>query len=335
MSVEVTRSKRLVSIVCPAFNEAQDIDELYARLRTVIEAHSSYSFEIIVIDNASTDGTQEKLRMIAKEDRDFRVIVNSRNFGHIRSPYHAMLQAQGDAVIILASDLQDPPELISAFLEEWERGYKVVMAVKTGSEEGSVFAWMRGSYYRTLNMISDVRLTNDATGFGLYDREVIEHIRRTGDPYPYWRGIVSELGYPISMIPFHKPGRRRGISKNNFYTLYDIAMLGMVSHSKVPLRIASFIGFTLGFLSLCAAMIFLMLKLMFWDQFPMGIAPLTIGLFFMFGMLFCFIGILGEYIASIHMYLQKRPVVVESERINFTPSRDPAANPAPDQSRAA
>lgn len=311
------RESRLVSIVCPAFNEAQNIDELYARLRAVMSAHASYRYEIIIIDNSSTDGTQEKLRTIAKADPGFKVILNSRNFGHIRSPYHAVLQAQGDAVIILASDLQDPPELISAFLGEWERGSKVVMAIKTGADEGALFGFVRGGYYRTLNLISEVRLMNDATGFGLYDRVVVEHIRRIEDPYPYWRGIVSELGYPIAVVPFHKPSRQRGISKNNFYTLYDIAMLGMVSHSKVPLRIASFIGFSLGLLSICSTILFLMLKLMFWDRFPMGIAPLIIGLFFLFGMLFCFIGVLGEYIASIHMYLQKRPVVVEAERINF------------------
>ena len=313
----IHNSKRLVSIVCPTFNEVHNVEELYRRLRAVIAANTHYRFEIVIIDNASSDGTQDKLRLIAVTDPDVRVILNSRNFGHIRSPYHGVLQAEGDAVIVMASDLQDPPELVSAFLAEWERGYKIAMAVKTGADEGAFFAWMRGSYYRTLNMISEIQLMNDANGFGLYDRSVIEHIRKIDDPYPYWRGIVAELGYPIAAVPFHKPGRYRGISMNNIYTLYDIAMLGMVSHSKVPLRIASFIGFSLGLLSIFAALIFLSLKMIYWDRFPMGIAPLMIGLFFLFGMLFCFIGILGEYIASIHLYVQKRPVVVESERINF------------------
>lgn len=311
-------SKRpLLSIVTPCYNEEENVEELYTRIKAAIADLTKYEFEMIFIDNHSQDGTVAKLKKLAADDSMVKIIVNVRNFGHIRSPYYGILQSRGVATIYLASDLQDPPELIPEFIRHWEEGYKLVMATKPVSKDAKLMHFLRKCYYRFLDGISDISLVRDSTGFGLYDREVVDYLRQINDPYPFLRGLICELGYEIKSIPFNQPRRLRGISKNNFYTLYDIAMLGIVSHSKVPIRIAAFAGFALGAISLVVAIVFLILKLLFWDSYPMGVAPLTIGLFFLFGMLLLFIGILGEYIGAIHTYVQRRPVVVEKERINF------------------
>ena len=309
--------RKLISLMSPCFNEAENIEELYQRVSAVMDALPQYDFEYVLIDNASTDCTLEKLRAIAGRDPRVRVIINTRNFGHIRSPYWGFLQTRGDATILFASDLQDPPELIPNFIAAWEQGFKLVLAVKPVSQTNRVIHWLRKFYYRVLDFIADVEIVKDATGFGLYDRVVLDHLREIDDPYPYLRGMICELGYPIKTLPFEQPRRQRGISKNNFYTLYDIAMLGIVSHSVVPIRLAAMAGFMIGLLSILVAILFLILKLALWDSFPIGIAPIVIGMFFMFGLVMLFIGILGEYIASIHTYVRNRPVVVERERINF------------------
>jgi glycosyltransferase involved in cell wall biosynthesis len=309
--------RTLLSIVTPCYNEEDNVDELYTRIKAAVADLAKYDFELIFIDNHSADGTVSKLKALAARDPMVKVIVNTRNFGHIRSPYYGILQSSGAATIYLASDLQDPPEMIPEFIRHWEAGYKLVMATKPVSKGIAWVHAMRKAYYRFLDGISDISLVADSTGFGLYDREVLDHVRKVDDPYPFLRGLICELGYEIKTIPFAQPRRQRGISKNNFYTLYDIAMLGIVSHSKLPIRMAAFVGFALGVLSVIVAMVFLVLKLMFWDLFPLGTAPLVIGLFFLFGIQLLFIGILGEYIGSIHTYLQRRPIVVEEERINF------------------
>lgn len=309
--------KKLISIVTPTFNEIENIEELVSRINIVIDTNPQYDFEIIVIDNCSTDGTQEKLRHLAKKDSKLRVIFNVRNFGHIRSPYYGILQSTGAATVYLASDLQDPPEVIGEFLRGWEEGYKLVMAVKPESRGNPITHFLRKVYYRILDRISDVSMVRDATGFGLYDKVVLDRLRTIQDPYPYLRGLICELGYKVKTVTFIQPRRLGGITKNNFYTLFDIAMLGMVSHSKIPLRMATILGFFLGFISILIALIFFILKIIFWDLFPFGSAPVVIGLFFLFGVLLFFIGILGEYIASIHAYVQNRPIVVEEERVNF------------------
>jgi len=306
-----------ISFVSPTFNEGKNVDDLYRRVKAVWDQYPQYSFEYIIIDNASTDDTVDRLRLLAEHDSRLKVIVNIRNFGHIRSPYWGLLQASGDAIIYLASDLQDPPELSPAFIREWERGWQVVLAVKPISEGNKLVQFFRRAYYRLLNQISDIELVNDTTGFGLYDQRVMKEIRLIQDPYPYFRGLICELGFPIKTIEFNQPRRLRGVSKNNFYTLFDIAMLGIVSHSLVPMRIASFFGFLIGFTSLILGFVFLAAKLIWWNHFPLGIAPIIIGTLSLFGLLFIFIGILGEYIGSIHTYIQKRPIVVEKERINF------------------
>jgi len=311
------KQKKLISIVSPCYNEEDNIEELYRRVSDVLLSYSQYDFEFLFIDNASTDSTVQKMKAIAANDRRVKVIVNNRNFGHIRSPYWGVIQSTGDATIYLASDLQDPPELIPQFIEAWESGYPVVMATKPVSQTNFITHRLRSVYYSFLDGISDVSHIKDATGFGLYDRKVLDKIREINDPYPYFRGLIAELGYEVKTIPFEQMRRLRGITKNNFYTLYDIAMLGIVSHSLVPLRLASFLGFTIGGISILLALVFLVLKLIYWDSFPLGIAPIAIGLFFMFGILLVFIGLLGEYIGAIHTYVQKRPIVVEKERINF------------------
>ncbi len=310
--------QKLISLISPCYNEEANVEELYRRVSAVMDDLPHYDFEYLFIDNASTDGTLEKLKAIAQHDTRVKIIVNTRNFGHVRSPYWGFMQTRGEATVILASDLQDPPEMIPQFLAEWEQGYRIVLAVKPVSQTNPFVHWLRKLYYRSLDLISEVEIVKDAHGFGLYDRVVVDQLRTIHDPYPFIRGLICELGYPIKTIPFDQPRRQRGISKNNLYTLYDLAMLGFISHSVVPIRLAAFLGFVTGFLSILVALIFLILKLTLWDRFPMGIAPIMIGMFFMFGVVLLFIGILGEYIASIHTHVRNRPIVVERERINFS-----------------
>ncbi|MCC7007118.1 MAG: glycosyltransferase family 2 protein [Ottowia sp.] len=310
-------NRPLLSIVTPCYNEATNIDELYERIKAAITPLTQYDFELLFIDNHSEDDTVIKLKRHAARDPSVKIIVNARNFGHIRSPYYGILQSSGLATIYLASDLQDPPEKIPEFIRLWEEGYMLVMATKPVSASATLMHQLRKTYYRFLDGISDVSLLADSTGFGLYDKVVLDHLRQIQDPYPYLRGLICELGYEIKTVPFTQPRRLRGVSKNNFYTLYDMAMLGIVSHSKMPLRIASIFGFLLAFCSFFSALVFLFYKLMNWDKVPLGFAPFAILVMLLFGMMFIFIGILGEYISSIHTYVQKRPIVVEKERINF------------------
>lgn len=309
-------NKKLISIISPCYNE-ENVEELYRRVVQVIDGLTDYEFEYLFIDNASTDKTVGKLKQLAANDKRVKIIVNNRNFGHIRSPYWGILQTSGDATIYLASDLQDPPEMIPQFIAGWESGYKLVMAVKPVSKDNSLMHYFRRTYYRVLDKISDVPITRDTTGFGLYDKNVIQELRRINDPYPYLRGLIDELGFSMLTIDFIQPRRLKGITKNNFYTLYDIGMLGIVSHSMVPIRLASFFGGLVGLLSFVSAAIVLCLKLLWWDRFAAGVAPIVILMLLMFGVVMLFIGMLGEYIGVMHTYLKKRPIVVEKERINF------------------
>ena len=307
----------LISLSIPCYNEEENIDELYRRICETVDGLEKYQFEFVFIDNASEDSTVKKLTLLASKDARVKIIVNTRNFGHIRSPYWGMMQTKGDATIGLASDLQDPPELIPQFLHEWEFGWKVVLAVKPRSKTNFFVHKLRRLYYQVLDGIANIDLVSDATGFGLYDKKVLDQVRQISDPYPYLRGLICELGFPIKTIPFLQPRRERGLSKNNFYTLFDIAMLGIVSHSLVPIRLASITGMVIGFLSLLVAIFYTVMKLLNWYSFPVGMAPIVIGIFLLFSLLFLFIGILGEYIGSIHSYVKNRPIVVERERINF------------------
>lgn len=311
------KSRKLLSIISPCYNEEDNIEELYNRVSQIFLQYPQYDFEYLFIDNASTDKTVKKLKVLASKDKRIKIIVNTRNFGHLRSPYWGVIQTQGDATIYLASDLQDPPEIIPQFIEIWEQGYKIVLATKPISQGNQIVHRLRKAYYRILDGISDISIVKDATGFGLYDKIVLDKVREINDPYPYFRGLICELGYEIKIITFNQPRRLRGVSKNNFYSLYDIGMLGLTSHSLIPLRLATFIGFIMGGASILTALLFLIMKIIYWDIFPLGIAPIVIGMFFMLGILLLFIGILGEYIGVIHTHVLKRPVVVEQERINF------------------
>ncbi|WP_042227437.1 glycosyltransferase family 2 protein [Paenibacillus popilliae] len=306
-----------ISIVTPCYNEAENVEELYQQVKKVFDDLPGYDYEHIFIDNASKDKTVSILKEIAAVDHNVKIIVNARNFGHIRSPYHALLQADGDAVILLVADLQDPPNMIKDFILKWEEGYKVVLGVKTQSHESPVMFAIRKMYYNFINRVSEIELTKNNTGFGLYDNKVIEILRKIDDPYPYFRGLISDIGFESYKIEYVQPVRRRGITKNNFYTLYDIAMLGITNHSKIPLRLAAMLGFLMSALSLLTAGGYLIAKLFFWSSFTLGMAPLVIGLFLFSSVQLFFIGIIGEYIGSIHTQVLKRPLVVEKERINF------------------
>jgi polyisoprenyl-phosphate glycosyltransferase len=307
--------KKLISIVTPCYNEEENIDELYQRI-TAVMAKLPYDYEHICIDNASTDSTVMEIKEIAARDKRVKLIVNARNFGHIKSPYYGILQSRGDACILIASDLQDPPEMIVEFIKKWEEGYKTVLAVKPESEESSAMFFLRKAYYRFITRISDVPLVQNATGVGLFDR-VVDILHNIQDSYPYFRGLLCEIGFPIATVPFKQPKRQRGITKNNFYTLYDIAMLGITNHSKIPLRLMAMSGFLLSFLSLLVAMTFFIAKLVYWDSFQLGTAPMLIGIFFFGAIQTFFIGVLGEYVASIHTQVRNMPLVVEIERVNF------------------
>lgn len=315
-----------ISVVTPLYNEEENVVELCDRIAAVMQS-LPYDYEHICIDNCSRDRTAAMLRERAARDPRLKVILNARNFGHIRSPYYAMLQASGDATVVIAGDLQDPPEMIPEFIRMWEEGSRMVMAVKPESAESGMMTFARRLYYRIVNRISDVPLVDNATGAGLYDRAVLEALRRINDPYPYVRGLVCEIGFPIATVPFAQPRRMRGVTSQNFYTLYDLAMLGITKHSKVPLRLMAMSGFALSCLSLLVAFGYLVAKLLFWDNFELGLAPVLIGMFFFGAMQLLFLGLLGEYIGAIQTQVRNLPLVVEAERINFDDAAAPGHPP--------
>ncbi len=257
-----------ISIITPCYNEEQNVDELYRRVRAAVQSAGDYQYEHIFIDNHSEDATVAVLRRIAARDRNVKVIVNARNFGHIRSPHHALLETTGDAVIGLVADLQDPPELIPQMLRKWEEGHPLVLCIKESSEESPWMFGLRTRYYRMVRRLSSIRTLEHFTGFGLYDRKVVEIVRGFADAYPYFRGMIAEIGIPHCEIRFSQPQRRRGITKNNFYTLYDMAMLGITNLSKVPLRCVTFLGFSTALLSVLIGLGYLAYKLFFWQQLP-------------------------------------------------------------------
>jgi len=290
---------------------------LYERVRAVFQSLHEYRYEHLFIDNASTDDTVAILRRIAARDPNVKVIVNTRNFGHVRSPYHALLQCHGDAVIGMAADLQDPPELIPAFIQKWREGYKVVLGVKAAAEESALMFAIRKIGYQVIDRLSEVKQVRNSTGFGLYDKAFVAVLRKLPDPYPYFRGIVAELGFRYATVPYTQPKRTRGITKNNLYMLYDLGVQGIVNHSRIPLRVATIIGFLSSILSFVAALVYLVMKLLFWYDLPIGVAPVIIGLFCVASVQLFFLGILGEYVGSIYTQVRNRPLVVEQERINF------------------
>ncbi len=306
-----------LSVITPCYNEEANVRELCARVAAAMARVPDCTYEHILIDNASSDNTVAVLREIAAADRRVKIIVNARNFGHIRSPMHAFLAADGEAVISIVADLQDPPEMIPELVEQWRAGYKVVVCTKRSSEEDPLMFWIRKFYYRVVERLSAISTIQNFTGFGLYDRQFVEAVRRFGDPYPYFRGMVSEIGLSTITIPYDQPVRRRGVTSNNFYALYDMAMLGITNLSKVPLRLVTGLGFVTALGSLLTGIGYLLYKLVFWRSFDIGIAPMVIGLFFLGAVQLVSIGIIGEYVGAIHTQVQKRPYVIEKERIGF------------------
>jgi glycosyltransferase involved in cell wall biosynthesis len=307
-----------ISVVTICYNEEGNIREFYDQVVAVFAAlRDRYEYEIIIADNASTDRTPDILREIAAEDRDFKVIFNARNFGPNRSGNNAFMQAHGDAAILMSSDLQDPPAMISELIAEWEGGKKVVVAVKSESAEPRISYFLRTAAYATMDRLSDIKVIPHFTGFGLYDRQVLEIYQGLRDPYPFFRGLISDIGFEHGVVQFSQPTRKHGKSKSNLPYLYEEAMLGITSYTRLPLRLATLLGFVTAFISLLIGAFYLVYKLVYWSSFSVGMAPLAIGLFFFSAIQLIFLGLIGEYISMIYIQVLRRPPVYEKERLNF------------------
>ncbi|MCI8517128.1 MAG: glycosyltransferase family 2 protein [Hungatella sp.] len=309
---------KTISIVVPCFNEEENVEPMAEALREVFGTQlPAYDYEIIFIDNDSRDKTREIIRRMAAEDRRIKGIFNAKNFGQFNSPYYGMLQSTGDCTILVAADFQDPVEMIPKYVAEWEKGYKIVIGIKKSSQENPVMYWLRGCYYKAIKRLSDVEQIEQFTGFGLYDRRFVQVLRELDDPTPFLRGIVAELGFRRKEIPYEQPKRRAGKTSNNFYRLYDAAMLSVTSYTKAGLRLATILGGVSCGLSMAVALVYLVMKLMYWDRFVAGMAPMLIGMLFLGSVQIFFIGMVGEYVLAINSRVMKRPLVIEEERINF------------------
>ena len=311
--------KKRISVMIPCYNEEENARPIYTAVKDQLTQNCpSYDYEILFIDNKSQDQTRKILREICAEDSNVKAIFNVKNFGQFNSPYYALLQTSGDCTITMCADFQDPPELIPQFVAAWEEGYKIVIGRKTKSRENPLLYWARGIYYKMLRKMSSTEIIEQFTGFGLYDKSFVETLRQLNDPTPFMRGLVAELGPERKEIEYEQPKRRAGKTHNNFFTLYDAAMLSFISYTKSGLRIATFAGFIIAFLSFLFGMVYLVLKLLFWNSFTAGYAPMMISVFFLGGLLLSFLGFLGEYVMAINIRVMNRPLVVEEERINFS-----------------
>lgn len=307
-----------ISVVIACYNEEDNVLPLAESITTLFrDKLAQYDYEILFIDNDSTDATKQRLEEACAKDSRIRAIFNAKNFGSIRSSVYGLLQADGDAVIKMCADFQDPPELIETFVSKWEAGAKIVLAIKENSEENKLMWAIRKIYYKVIRTISEVEQIEQYTGYGLYDRDFIEIVRKIDDPMPYLRGIVSEMGYKYEKVSYIQPKRRSGKSKYNFYRLYDYAMLGITSYSKVPMRLSIFCGMFIAGISFLIGIVYMTLKLIYWDRFSMGIAPVLVGIFFLGALQLIFMGVLGEYILNINIRILRRPLVTEEKRINF------------------
>ena len=311
--------KKKISVMIPCYNEEENVREMAAAVEDILKRElSAYDYEIMFIDNCSTDKTRDYLRIICNTNKKVKAIFNAKNFGQFNSPYHGMCQTSGDCVITMCCDFQDPIELIPRLVREWEKGYKIVCAIKTTSKENPVMRFLRSCYYKAIKKMSDVEQIEHFTGTGLYDRSFIKVLERLDDPTPFLRGIVAELGYKRKDIPYEQQKRKAGKTHNNWFSLYDAAMLSFTSYTKVGLRIATVGGFLFSAIFLLVALVSLILKLVMWDSFSAGIAPILIGVFLMGSIQLFFIGLLGEYVLTINKRVMKRPLVIEEERLNFT-----------------
>lgn len=309
---------KTISIVVPCFNEEENVVPMSEAVIGIFNKElPDYDYELIFIDNDSQDKTRPLLRKLCENNPKIKAIFNAKNFGQFKSPYYGLLQATGDCGILVAADFQDPVEMIPKFVKEWENGYKIVSGIKTSSKENKIMYFLRTCYYKMIKKLSDVEQIEHFTGFGLYDKKFIQVLRDLDDPTPFLRGIVAELGYRRKDIPYEQPKRKAGKSSNNFYRLYDGAMLSITSYTKAGLRLATFFGSICSVISMGIAIIYLVMKLIYWDMFIAGTAPILIGMFVLGSIQLFFIGLLGEYILTINSRVMKRPLVVEEERINF------------------
>lgn len=307
-----------ISITIPCYNEEENVYPLHDALVEMFERDlPNYEYELLYIDNCSSDRTRELLKELGKQDKHVKAILNAKNFGQFNSPYYGMMQTTGDCTILMAADFQDPVEMVPKYVAEWEKGYKIVIGRKTSSKESSIVYHLRSLYYKIIKKFSEVEQIEHFTGFGLYDKDFMDVLRNLKDPTPFLRGIVAELGYKRKEIPYEQPQRRAGKTHNNWYSLYDAAMLSFTSYTKIGLRLATFIGIFVGALSFITAIVYLIMKLVFWDTFTAGMAPVIIGMFFLGSVQLFFLGFMGEYILSMNQRIMNRPLVIEEERINF------------------
>ena len=311
-------SRKTISVVIPCYNEEENVEAICNAVRNTLKTEcADYAYEILFIDNCSQDATREKIAALCAEDKGVKAIFNAKNFGQFNSPYHAILESTGDCTILMAADFQDPVELLPMFVREWEKGYKIVCGIKTASKENGFVYFLRSCYYKAIKEMSSVEQIEHFTGFGLYDKSFVQVLRDLKDPTPFLRGIVAELGYERKEIPYTQPQRRAGKTHNNWYSLYDAAMLSFTSYTKVGLRMATFAGFVVAGLSFVIALVYLVMKLVYWDRFLAGSAPMIISTCFLGGVQLFFIGLLGEYIMNMNARIMNRPLVVEEKRLNF------------------
>jgi glycosyltransferase involved in cell wall biosynthesis len=308
--------KKLISIITPTFNEETNIEKLSDAIAILMQ-NLDYDYEHIIIDNASTDNTQSIIRELCLKSKKVKAILNTRNFGHIRSPYHAILCAKGDAVIAISSDFQDPPELIPQLIQKWENGSEVVFLKRISSKTNFILEQLKLFFYKVINLISDVRLEKNVTGAGIFDKKIIENLKKINDSYPYFRGMIYEFVDKVDTLEFDQPKRLSGKSNSSFFVLFDLAMLGVVKHSKLPLRIMTISGFIISLVSFFIGIFFIIKKLLFWDAFQLGVAPLIAGVFFGISIIIIMLGLIGEYVGFVLTQTRNLPLVVEKERINF------------------
>lgn len=315
--------KKTISVMIPTYNEEENARPIYEAVRDELKnSLPNYDYEILFIDNKSKDSTREIIEEICAEDKNVKAIFNTKNFGQFNSPYYGMINTSGDCTITICADFQDPVEMIPKFVAEWEKGYKIVIGRKTKSKESKIMYFLRGCYYKIIDKMSNIEQIQQFTGFGLYDKSFIEVLRNLNDPTPFIRGIVAELGPERKEIEYTQPQRRAGKTHNNFYTLFDAAMLSFTSYTKAGMRIAEFAGFGVAGLSFLIGLVYLVLKLIFWSSFVMGYAPMMIAIFFLGGVQLAFLGFLGEYVMSINTRVMNRPLVIEEKRINFDDMND-------------